>query len=226
MFLLAAHLHSCASNKCAFAPLGEALRNVALALFLTLFVPSFLFAQASGDVAFGVSTTTSPGPSADIVNSGSPYAPGIGGGTYLNFSGNFLLKHDFGVGGEISWRAAQNLYAGYQPYRPLFYDVHAVYAPKLSKNFGLELLAGIGAESVRFYTGIYTCSYFSGTCTNYESSNHFMGVFGGGLKIYPTGGNWFIRPEVRLYTVRNNVEFNSGRIVRSGISIGYSFGGQ
>src|SRR5512141_2179763 len=154
--------------QCAFAPRGEALRKFALVLFLTLFVTSFSFAQAGGDVAFGVSTTTSPAPSADIVNSGYPYAPSIGGGTYLNFSGNFLLKHDFGVGGEIAWRARQNLYAGYQPYRPLFYDVHAVYAPKLSKNFGLELLAGIGAENLRFYTGTYTCSYFSGSCTDYQ----------------------------------------------------------
>ena len=51
-----------------------------------------------------------------------------------------------------------------------------------------------------------------------------MGVFGGGLKIYPKG-NIFIRPEVRLYLVNNNVEFSSNRVVRSGISIGYTFGG-
>jgi len=50
-----------------------------------------------------------------------------------------------------------------------------------------------------------------------------MGVFGGGLKLYPKG-NFFIEPEVRLYLVHNNIEFSSNRVVRSGVSIGYSFG--
>lgn len=84
------------------------------------------------------------------------------------------------------------------------------------------MIAGIGAESLRFYNNFYTCSYIAG-CTNYTSSNHFMGVFGGGLKLYPKGG-FFIRPGVRLYVIHNNVEFNSGTPVRAGVSIGYTFG--
>ena len=51
-----------------------------------------------------------------------------------------------------------------------------------------------------------------------------MGHFGGGIKLFPFG-NFFIRPEVHLYTVRNNNEFSSGRAVRYGISIGYTLGG-
>ncbi len=147
----------------------------------------------------------------------------MGGGTYLSFSGDYTPWHDFGFGGEVSWRASQNLYLGYQPYRPIFYSANAVYAPKLGKHFGLDLLAGIGAESLRFYTNYYQCSYVSG-CTNYVSSNHFMGVFGGGLKAYLHGG-LFIRPEVRLYMIHNNVEFDSGTPVRAGMSVGYTFGG-
>lgn len=146
----------------------------------------------------------------------------MGGGTYLSFSGDYTPWHDFGFGGEVSWRASQNLYLGYQPYRPIFYSANAVWAPKLGKHFGIDLLAGIGAESLRFYTNYYQCNYVS--CTNYVSSNHFMGVFGGGLKAYIHGGI-FIRPEVRLYAIRNNVEFNSGTPVRAGVSIGYTFGG-
>ncbi len=177
----------------------------------------------SGDIAFGVGSVTSPQPSSAIINSGNFFAPSIGGGTYLSVNGDFLLKRNFGVGGEISWRASQNLYQGYQPYRPLFFDAYGIYAPRINKHFGVEALAGIGAESARFYNNYYTCSYFAG-CTNYTSSNHFMGVFGGGLKFYPKG-NIFIRPEVRLYLVNNNTEFSSNRVVRSGISIGYTFGG-
>jgi hypothetical protein len=148
----------------------------------------------------------------------------MGGGTYLSFSGDYTPWKQFGFGGEIAWRASQNLYLGYQPYRPIFYNFNAVYAPKFNSHAGAELLAGIGAESLRFYTNYYTCNYISG-CTNYTSSNHFMGVFGGGLKLYPKGG-FFIRPEVRVYLIHNNYEFNSGHAIRPGVSIGYTFGGE
>lgn len=165
----------------------------------------------------------SPGPSSADVNSGNFFTPSIGGGTYLGASGDFLLRHNIGVGGEVSWRASQALYDGFQPYRPIFYDFYGIYSPRLNRHVAVDLLAGIGGESLRFYTDVANCN-FSG-CTNYFSSNHFMGTFGAGLKLYPTGGNWFIRPEVRAYLVNNNQEFSSGRIVRTGISIGYSFGG-
>jgi hypothetical protein len=193
-----------------------------LVALVVVFVAGAAFAQG-GDISFGLSTVTSPGPSNTDPNVGTLVAPTIGGGSYLSFTGDFLLRHSLGVGGEISWRAKQNFYGGFQPYRPLFYDFFGVYAPKFSKNVGATLLAGIGAESVRFYTGQITCSGFSGSCTNYTSSNHFMGVFGGGLKLYPKG-NFFVQPEVRLYLVHNNVEFSSSRVVRSGLSIGYTFG--
>lgn len=194
-----------------------------LILFCSVLLSSICGWSQTGDIAFGVGTTTSPGPSSAVINSGNFFAPSIGGGTYLSFSGDYLLKHNFGVGGEVAWRAGQNLYQGYQPYRPIFFNVNGVWAPRFGSHFGVEALAGIGAESSRFYNNYYTCSYFAG-CTNYTSSNHFMGVFGGGLKFYPKG-NFFIRPEVRLYLVNNNQEFSSSRVVRSGISIGYSFGG-
>jgi len=146
----------------------------------------------------------------------------MGGGTYLNFTGDFLLRHNLGVEGEIAWRAHQNLYLGYQPYRPLFYDFGAVWAPRFGR-VGAEVTAGIGAESLRFYNNYYTCSYVAG-CTNYTSSNHFMGAIGGGLKFYATH-NIFIRPEARLYLIHNNVEFAGSHALRAGVSIGYSFGG-
>ena len=197
------------------------MKKSALVLMFVLLVAVAGFGQ-TGDIAFGVSTLLSNTPASSLVNSGNFYAPSMGGGTYLSFSGDYTPWHDFGIGGEVSWRASENLYLGYQPYRPIFYSANAVWAPKLGKHFGLDLLAGIGAESLRFYTNYYQCNYVS--CTNYVSSNHFMGVFGGGLKAYIHGGI-FIRPEVRLYVIHNNEEFNSGTPVRAGASIGYTFGG-
>jgi hypothetical protein len=145
----------------------------------------------------------------------------VGGGTYLAFRGDALIRHHFGVGGEIAWRAHQNLYGGAQPFRPLFFDVGAVYAPPLGKYAAVDLMAGIGAESVRFYTSQFICS-FTG-CTNYTSSNHFLGHFGGGLRLYPRGGGFFIEPEAHVYAIRNNIEFSGNHAVRVGVSIGYSF---
>ena len=198
------------------------MKKASLFLCLLVFVAATAWGQ-SGDIAFGVSGLTAPTPSSFDINSGNFFAPTEGGGTYLNFSGDFLIRHHLGVEGEVAWRAHQNLYQGYQPYRPLFYDFGGAWASRFGKYFGAELTAGIGAESIRFYNNYYTCGYVSG-CTNYTSSNHFMGAFGGGLKFYPWH-NVFVRPEARLYLIHNNVEFAGNHVLRAGISIGYTFGG-
>jgi hypothetical protein len=174
------------------------------------------------DAAFGLGTVNAP----SAANAtGDHFPQSIGGGTFVAISGDYLFKHHFGVGGEVAWRASQNSYAGIAPFRPIFYDFNGVYAPPLGKKAAVELQAGIGAQSTRFYQNFFNCSSFTGSCTNYTSSNHFMGHFGGGIRLYPYG-NFFIRPEVHLYLVNNNFEFSSAHSVRYGASIGYSFGGR
>jgi hypothetical protein len=193
------------------------MRKLILVSVLFLFVT--IAAQAQLDVQFGLSTTSGKNPaSADL-----SHAPvNIGGGAYPFFAADYKFFHNFGVGGEITWRGSQSLWGGQIPYRPLFYSINGVFAPRF-KSVGVDLQAGIGAESVRFYTGQTTCSYFSG-CSNYQSTNHFMGHFGGGLRLYPKG-NFFIEPQVHEYFVRNNFEFSGPRVTRYGLSIGYSWGG-
>jgi hypothetical protein len=171
------------------------------------------------DLGFGISTVDAPGASSADSNH-SPVS--LTGGTYPGFSGDVLFWHNVGVGGEIFWKASQADYAGQGfNYRPVFYDVNAVYSPKLARHTYLELVAGIGALSTRFYTGT-TCGIYS--CSNYQSSNHFNADFGGGIKFYPKGG-FFIRPEARVYVVNNNLEFSSPIATRYGVSLGYTFGG-
>jgi hypothetical protein len=148
--------------------------------------------------------------------------PTVGGGLYPGFNADFLLRRHFGLEGDISWRASQNLYGGGQPFRPIFYSFDAIWAPPITKNISAEVLAGIGAENVRFYTNGFNCSSFTG-CTNYNTTTHFMGDFGGGIRAY-FWRDAFIRPEVRLYLINNNVEFSSGYATRVGATIGYSFG--
>lgn len=172
------------------------------------------------DAAFGVSTLTAP---SEITSGGLLY-PSLTGGAYPGFSADFLLKHRLGLEGDIFWRASQALYGGTsQPYRPIFYAFNAIWAPRISKNLTAEVLGGIGGEDLRFY-GLINCSNIFG-CTTYSSSNHFMGDVGGGIRAY-VWHDLFVRPEVRLYLVHNNVEFSSGRSARYGVSLGYSFGGR
>jgi hypothetical protein len=177
------------------------------------------FAQIvqKGDVAIGFGTILSPSSSSAT----GDYAPQtMAGGLYPSFSVDFLLHHNLGIMGEMSWRGGRNLYEGYEPYRPIFYDINGIWAPRISKKVGAELSAGIGAESIRFYSGSYNCNFI--TCTDYVSSNHFLGHVGGGIKIY-VHGNIFVRPEANFYLVHNNNEFSAGYGTRVGASIGYTF---
>jgi hypothetical protein len=169
------------------------------------------------DVGFGVGTLTAPSASSA---SGSHQAVSLTGGAYPVFSADILLKQRFGISGELAWRASQNLYAGFAPYRPLFYDFNGIYAPKLGKHAAAELSGGIGWESLRFYQGFTSCGAFS--CTDFVSSNHFMGHLGAGLRYY-FRGHFFVRPEADLYLINNNQEFSSARATRFGVSLGYSF---
>jgi hypothetical protein len=174
-------------------------------------------AQQKGDLALGFGTLISTSSSSAT----GSYAPqSVGGGLYPTFSVDFLLRHHLGVSGEISWRLKQNLYEGYEPFRPIFYDINGIYSRRISKSLGVEAMAGIGAESARFYSGSYSCNFI--TCTDYTSSNHFLEHVGVGVKIY-VHGNFFIRPEAHLYQIQTNTIFSSGRAERVGASIGYTF---
>ncbi len=187
---------------------------------LVLFGILVMFHQTSAaqelDAAFGVGTMNAPSPTANS-NTAS-----LNGGAYPAFSADFILKRRFGVGGELAWRGTRSVFQEIQPYRPLFYDFNGIYAPKLSKHVTAEMMAGIGWESIRLYQPFTTCGFTS--CTDFVSSNHFLGHFGGGLRYY-VWGHLFVRPEAHLYLIHNNVEFNSAHAVRYGVSIGYTFGG-
>jgi len=188
-----------------------------LTILLVAFCALFLFGAAAHaqqfDLTLGFSGVTGPKSTAS--------AQTISGGTYPDFGLDFLFFKNLGVGFDAAFRAHQNLYQGFQPFRPFFYTADAVFAPPLGKRAQLEVKAGIGAESVHFYTATLTCTTFGG-CNNFVSSNHFMGHVGGGVRLFVTK-SIFIRPEAHLYIVHNNVEFSGSRVTRFGASIGYAF---
>jgi hypothetical protein len=205
-----------------------------LSLLFAAFCMFFAVTSVAGaqqlDVAFGFGTLGgNPASDATVadITAGNATAQTIAGGGYPSFSGDLLFFRKYaGVGGEVTWRARQNVNIFTQPYRPILYDFNAVFAPPLGKHAQAELQAGIGLESIRFYTPFFTCSgSFFQNCTDYSSSNHFLGHFSGGLRLYLTR-SVFLRPEVHLYIVHNNIEFAGPRATRYAVSIGYSLKNQ
>jgi len=198
--------------------LKSALRIVIVLTLGCIAVSAFSnLAQAQKiDIGFGVGTTLAPAANSN--------GPSLAGGAYPGFSGDFLFWHNLGVGGEVFFRGSQN--SGFEGltgfnYRPVFWNINAVYSPKLASHTYLELVGGIGALD----THIYQCNIGGITCGGtsiISSSNHFDADLGGGIKFYLKGG-FFIRPEARVYFVNNNTDYSSGHAARVGASIGYTF---
>lgn len=172
-----------------------------------------------GSVGFGVGTLIAPGSNSA---SGDHQPQTVGGGAYLNVTGDVIVHKNFGVGAEVAWRASQNNYQGVQGFRPILYDFNAVYAPRLGRHARLEVVGGLGAISSRFYSDYYVCDYYA--CSNYADSNHFMGDVGAGVRLY-VKGRVFVRPEFRTYFIKDAWEYSSNHATRAGVTLGYSFGG-
>jgi len=199
-----------------------------LAFFATVFAFFVLTSLASAqqaDAMLGFGTVMSPGAAACGSSLSNIFTCPERGGLYTNLGADVIFHKRFGFAFDATWRASQGAYGGFggQPFRPILFDFNGVYQPKINKKAGLDLMAGIGWQSTRFYgyqpTG--NCLYF-GAC--YLSSNHFLVDIGAGLRYY-VWGHVFVRPEVRYYDVINNtVDFTSSNVLHLGASIGYTIG--
>jgi hypothetical protein len=194
------------------------------AVFAFFALPNLASAQ-QGDAMIGFGTVVSPGASPCNVSgsTGSLTCPEKGG-LYINLGADVIFHKRMGFGFDAAWRASQGNYGGLGiPYKPLLFDFNGVYQPKLSKKAGLDLMAGIGWQSTRYYGLVNTFACFQlGQC--YQSSNHFLVDLGAGVRYY-VWGHVFVRPEARYYRIFNNsADFTSGNILRVGASIGYTIG--
>lgn len=192
-----------------------------LLLFFALCFVATLQAQQQIDAQFGISGMNAPSATTFDLNDFDHSPQSMTGGVYPSFAADFIIWRNLGFNGEVAWRATRATYQDLTPYRPIFYDFNAVYAKKTGR-VGFVAMGGIGAESIRFYGDFVNCNNF-GQCTNYVSSNHFMGHVGGGLRLYLTN-SVYLSPEAHVYFVHNNVEFTSARATRYGLNIGYTFG--
>lgn len=195
------------------------MKTKALALMVLAAMWAGVSVAQQADAFLGFGTTVGARGSA---TSSSGSTQGLNGGLYPVIGGDALFFHGLGFGGEVAWRGSRRDYQGAVPFRPIFWDLNAVYAPRLGRLVAPELQVGLGQESLRFYTGQVTCNPFTGRCQNFVSTNHLSGHFGAGLRIYK--GNFFIRPEAHIYLVNDNAEFNTGKVGRVGVSLGYTFG--
>jgi len=173
------------------------------------------------DAQFGISGINAPSATTFNANSTDHSPQSLSGGVYPGFAADFIVWHNLGFNGEVSWKASQGLYQGTFGYRPILYDLNAVYARKAGR-VGFALMGGLGAESIRFYENFTSCNNV-GQCTNYVSSNHFLGHVGGALRLYVTH-SVYLAPEAHFYFVHNNLEFTSNHATRYGLNIGYTFG--
>ena len=171
------------------------------------------------DAAFGFNALTAP----SSTFTSSTFTPSVSGGMYPSFSADFLLKHHFGVGAEVAWRARQGLYGGYQPYRPLFYDPSMLSGSRqFPREVSGELMAGIGGEDLRFYQGFLSMQ-FRKLHKLMSAANTLWNTWAPNVRLY-VWGHVFVRLEAHLYFVNNNREFSSNHSCATEFPIGYTFG--
>lgn len=201
---------------------GTVLRKFALLAFVCLVFPVTTLVHAQQiDFAAGAGSIYS-----SATNSASQgfVPPPEKSGLYPSISGDVLFrrKNRLGVNAEIAVRATQGLYNGFQNFRPVFTDVNAIYVAPTSKRTKAEFMAGLGVENIIFYNHFSACGANFPSCTTSLSANHFMAHIGGGVRYY-FWRRFFVRPEIHLYVIPNNSQFNSDYVGRASASIGYSF---
>lgn len=171
------------------------------------------------DFAVGGSTLLATRPSTSSI---AFLPPPERGGNYPEASIQYVLENHFGINVEGAFRYHKGTYNNYQHFRPVLYDVNAVYAPPISKKMSADFMAGVGGETLIFYTELGNC-FAAGGCRSYVNDNHLLLHAGAGLRYY-FWRDVFLRPEAHYYYVHNNFEFHSNNVFRVGASIGITFG--
>jgi hypothetical protein len=204
------------------------MRHVIPVLFVLLF-GGVKFANAqSGDVYFGLGTSTdnSSAQTIDTFGDGNLYSTPKMTGLFGSFGADYMLRPTLGIGGEFSERFAQGSYAGLN-YRPEFYDFNAIWMPiSNSKKVVPEFQAGVGGVNLKFYYNQQFCDEFAGCSTSdtyLESSNHFQVHASAGLRFYVKGG-LFIRPQVDGRYINHFFQFGSDWVPEYSVAMGYTFG--
>ena len=204
------------------------LRTLAWMLFLPVIAALTCAASAvaqSGSVYFagGTATDSSIG-SINTLGGGIVYNTPSMGGFFETIGGQVIFFHNLGVGAEVSFRNSKAPYAGLE-YRPIFYDINAVYQLHLGK-FTPEVQGGFGRANINLYYTPQFCSGYPQGCTNSTGAAHGADYaqlhFGGGVPFY-VYKDFFVRPQVDVRWVRNMSFFGSSWVPEYSVAIGYTF---
>ncbi|MFZ0731600.1 MAG: hypothetical protein WAM79_04675 [Candidatus Sulfotelmatobacter sp.] len=197
------------------------MRRVLSLTFVCAFFCVAVIAHAQQvDVAVGGNTLWSP---LNRTASEGFLPPPEKGGIYPSISAEYISDNHFGLLAEGAFRYHETLYNGFQPYRPIFYDINGVYTARLARKTRGDFMAGVGAQTILFPQEFNNCGISVGGCRMFLNSTHFATHFGVGIR-YALWRNFFVRPEAHWYYVVNNFQFHSANVLRVGVSVGYTFG--
>lgn len=192
-------------------------RLMSVCAFLPIAFATFAHSQQF-DFAIGGST---PFSTKNITASQAFLPPAEKGGVYPSVSIERVFKNHYGYSAEFAFRYHEALYNDFQKFRPVIYDVNAVYNSRLAKKYTADFQAGLGGQSTFFYSPSGNCA-FPG-CATHLDSNRFLLHAGFGLR-YALFHRLFVRPEANYYRIINNtIDFHSDNVLRLGASLGYTF---
>jgi hypothetical protein len=201
-------------------------RTIRVVVLLSLLGCATLAKAQSGSLywAGGTATDSSSGP-VNTLGGGVTYNSPRMGGFFGTVGGDVIFWHGLGVGGEISFRQDQGAYAGLS-YRPIFYDINAVYQPlKNSRRITPEIQGGFGRLKMTFnYTPQFCLTYPQGcrsTTGQVSTQNYSQLHVGGGVRVYVYKGV-FVRPTVDIHWVNDLTEFSSHWVPAYSVAVGYT----
>lgn len=155
-------------------------------------------------------------------------------GFSMGISGNVMAWKHFGVGAEVNFQPGKSTYAPFPldgvtvQSRMTLFDFNGVYQPVRTKKVALQLIGGVGAANLKFYTAGQTGAAIGASSFNtyFGSNNHFQVHGGVGVQFYLTE-HVFLRPQFDIHYVPNlNQQFGSNFVTSETVWLGYTFGSQ
>jgi hypothetical protein len=201
-------------------------------MLLVLLFGGVSLASAQGVSAyFGLGTATDKANRAvnDFANGFNDSGGPSMGGVFGKFGADFMVNPHLGVGGEYTFRFAQDTYFANEGlnYRPTFYDFNAIWHPVSGTRIVPEIQGGLGGADIKFYVTGQSCAT-NISCNSQsaflQSSNHFQLHGGIGVRLY-VKGNIYVRPQFDIHWVPNLTnEFGRTWVPEYGVVVGYTFG--
>jgi hypothetical protein len=179
--------------------------------------------EVSAYLGLGGAYDSSNGAQIDTFSDGNLHKTPSMGGLFGHIGAAVFVTKHVGIGLEISGNLPKGNYAGI-PYRPVFYDVDAIFRPArfTTKRLVPELRAGIGVARLRFLPDDdQSCAQVPGC----PASNHFQQHVAVATRWYFTN-HFFLRPAFDLHHVDNFFEFGSDWVPEYSVGIGFSLGRQ